>query len=171
MTVELGRPPHGFIFPSVISFIHLTGLRTDVTSGHITVRPSLILFLLYPSPKHPACPWAHKTSYTVGTEAVFLGLKSRSVKPISHVSLRVKDNWSYTSISEYAFLVFVCYLTTRTTSKIIVSVVNELMCVWSIGGMILTGKIKVLGEKPASVLLNPPQIPNALAFVRTLAPA
>jgi len=35
---------------------------------------------------------------------------------------------------------------------------------WSIGRIILTGKIKTLGEKPSPVPLCPPQIPYGLAY-------
>jgi len=60
----------------------MTNLRTDVTSSLITVY-----FYYYFSPKHPAWRWTHRTSCTLGTEAVFVGLKSRNVKPLFHVSL------------------------------------------------------------------------------------
>jgi hypothetical protein len=39
--------------------------------------------------------------------------------------------------------------------------------VWSIGGMILTGKTEVLGEKPVTVPLCQPQISQVLALHRT----
>jgi len=39
--------------------------------------------------------------------------------------------------------------------------------IWSIGGMILTGKNKVLEEKPVPVSICPPQIQHGLAWGRT----
>jgi hypothetical protein len=44
-------------------------------------------------------------------------------------------------------------------------VINER--VWSIGGMILTGETEVLGEKPITVPLCPPQISYGLTWDRT----
>jgi len=40
--------------------------------------------------------------------------------------------------------------------------VNE--WVWSVGGMILTGKTEVLGEKPVTVTLLTPQMLHVLAW-------
>jgi len=44
--IELCPTQHSFIFPSIVSFIHMTNLLTDVTSNLITVRRSLGLLLL-----------------------------------------------------------------------------------------------------------------------------
>jgi len=42
-------------------------------------------------------------------------------------------------------------------------------CVWSVGGMILSGETEVLGNKPVPLQLCPPQILHILAWLWTWA--
>jgi len=51
----------------------------------------------------------------------------------------------------------------------IVSLVEKRSTVWSIDGMILTGKNQSFGEKPVSVPLCPPQNPHGLVWNRNRA--
>jgi hypothetical protein len=87
MAVELGFPPHAFIFPSSISLVDLTSLRTYVTSGRTAVRRCLGLISLWISSKASSLSLGPQNFTSSGRREVPLGFKRRSLKPVCHVSL------------------------------------------------------------------------------------
>lgn len=70
-----------------------------------------------------------------------------------HVYVYLKHNFGWCA-SKY-----------RGSSDFIASIVNEKVCVWSAGGIILTGKTDVLGRRSVTKLLCPSQTSNTVPWV------